>query len=163
MSKILDQLKQAEAQRQKIIAERKRLEAEADAALAALEREQRGQPPQPAVPAEATRPEPAPTAAEAERLESARERRRAEDRLLRDAQARAQAEQPRARPDAGQGRWLRASLLAAVVVVLTYFLLPGDGRKAARVAVEPAEGAFQLKLDRDDEGFAARLRARGRE
>lgn len=39
MSKIFEQLKQAEEQRERIVAERKRLEAEADAALAAHERE----------------------------------------------------------------------------------------------------------------------------
>ena len=42
MSKILDKLKQAEAHREQIVAERKRLEAEANAALAAHEVEERG-------------------------------------------------------------------------------------------------------------------------
>ena len=41
MSKILDKLREAEAHREQIIAERKRLEAEADAALAAHEIEER--------------------------------------------------------------------------------------------------------------------------
>jgi hypothetical protein len=40
VSQILDRLKQAEQERERVIAERKRLEAEADAALAAHEREQ---------------------------------------------------------------------------------------------------------------------------
>ena len=56
MSQILDRLKQAEQERERVIAERKRLEAEADAALAAREREQilqqepRIVPPMPPVP-----------------------------------------------------------------------------------------------------------------
>ena len=41
MSQILDKLRLAEAERQRIVAERKRLEAEADAALAAREMEER--------------------------------------------------------------------------------------------------------------------------
>ena len=41
MTKILEQLKQAEAQRQRVVAERKQLEDEANAALAAYEREER--------------------------------------------------------------------------------------------------------------------------
>ena len=40
MSKILDKLKEAEAHREHVIAERKRLEAEADAALAARDRDE---------------------------------------------------------------------------------------------------------------------------
>ena len=39
MSKIIDKLKEAEAQRQRVVAERKRIEAEADAALAGSERD----------------------------------------------------------------------------------------------------------------------------
>jgi len=63
MSEILDRLKQAEAERERVIAERRRLEAEADAALAAREREEArrlgGQPP-PAVQPVAPAPRPAP-------------------------------------------------------------------------------------------------------
>ncbi len=40
MTKILEQLKQAEAQRERIVAERRRLEEEANAALAAQERDE---------------------------------------------------------------------------------------------------------------------------
>ena len=45
MSKFLDKLKEAEARRQDVIVGRKRLEAEAEAALATREREERGMPP----------------------------------------------------------------------------------------------------------------------
>lgn len=41
MTKILEQLKQAEAERQRVVAERKQLEDDANAALAAYEREER--------------------------------------------------------------------------------------------------------------------------
>jgi hypothetical protein len=64
MSEILNRLKQAEAERERVIAERKRLEAEADAALDAREREEfvRSEqlasrpvpPPQPALPVQPT-------------------------------------------------------------------------------------------------------------
>jgi hypothetical protein len=63
MSEILNRLKQAEAERERVIAERKRLEAEADAALDAREREEfvrserlaaRPMPPQPAQAAQPT-------------------------------------------------------------------------------------------------------------
>jgi hypothetical protein len=61
MSRILDKLQAAEAQRQSIIAERRRLEAEADAALAAQDREARAphlqaDPPQSGIPAPVRRP-----------------------------------------------------------------------------------------------------------
>ena len=174
MSKIYDQLKQAEAERERVVAERKRLEAEADAALAAQEREERmrraGAAPAPRVAVD----EGAERAiAEARaRLEAGRravEREEAE----RAAEEEEKAPLVAARPGVPGAAWF-ASLAAALAAGLTIGLLvprkasPPPARADSGViapAVLPLvpEGSLALRLDRDVESFgerAARKQAR---
>jgi hypothetical protein len=192
MSRILDQLKQAEAQRERVIAERKRLEAEADAALSALERERLAQAAQPparppgvAAAAPAVHPMAAPPVEDAASALADAERRRSElaqeleAERAHAAQAVAQARleealrrEAGAPPRAGlqgRGRWLRGGLLAALLAGLALYMLPDPESErrpptaTASIRERPPVGAFALRLDRDDEAFAARVRARGEE
>ena len=122
MSQILNQLKRAEAERERLIAERRRIEAEADAALAAREREEFVPPPA------ARKPAPAPRR-----------------RLL-------------------AGLAALASVAAASVVL---FLLGEDQTAQPPAPVRPAAlsvptARFELRLDHDADGFAARVRERER-
>jgi hypothetical protein len=137
MSMILDRLKEAEARRQEVIAERKRLEAEADAALAAREREERGMPP--------------------------------------PAKGEERAAQP-VRPD--RRPWAGGAVVIALVLVAGFWSGMFSAEKepikepakaliavpaAPKTEPEPGNPPFQLKLDRDADAFAARVKDREKE
>ena len=119
MSQILDQLKRAEAERERLIAERRRIETEADAALAARERAESG--PQ--------RP------------------------VLRELAPASKS-------------WLLAGIAALACVAALSAALLFSGEKQSTQKEAPARTAaiavpaahFELKLDRDLESFARRLR-----
>ena len=157
MSRILDRLQEAEAQRQRVVAERKRLEAEADAALAARDLEEQTGKARIQVPV----PRADPGAREASETAAplAVERRAAVD---------AEAARPHRRAWAGAA--------AGVAVVLAAGLWSGifssekepvretTEEPAARPETEPVQSnpPFRLKLDRDVEAFAARVKPRER-
>jgi hypothetical protein len=134
MSKILEQLKQAEEQRERLIAERKRLEAEADAALAAREREER------------YRNSPAAQAAAEPALPP------------RGAPPAAHTPQQQSRLAAGLAM---AAALAVVFWVGTLVSRPAATPAPAARAPEKPAAPELFKYDRDVEAFAARLREKG--
>ena len=145
MSQILDRLKQAEQERERVIAERKRLESEADAALAAHEREQNLQQQEP----RAAPPPP--------------------------VQPRAQTPQQKAQTPQQQSRMAATVAIAVAMAVVFWVgtLMPrkpmqepavrSEERAARAVAPEPVAavrpGAPALfKLDTDLDAFAARAK-----
>jgi hypothetical protein len=139
MTRILEQLKQAEAQRERVVAERKQLEAEANAALAAHEREERARH------AAATAPPVDPA-----------------------SQAKAgAAQQPQdKRVLAGVAVMIAVALIAVFWGVP--FSPQEDAVTYRGAAMVPETGAqieargdpLRLKLDRDPGAFAARVRAK---
>jgi len=164
MSKIYEQLRQAEAERERIVAERKRLEAEADAALAARERDDR-------LRKAGAAPAPPPLApdAEAERkLAEVRARAEAGRRAAERAETERAAVEEETRPvvAASEGGvsstiWiLSAAAVLAAGIVLGMFIprqpppSPRDPGFAAAVLPVVPEGSLALKLDRDLEAFA---------
>lgn len=145
MSRILEQLKKAEQDRERLVAERKRLELEADAALAAQDREERGRTPPVAEPAPPPRPE----------------------------QVRKQAQQPVQKPVQNQvpqqSRFAAGLAMAAALAVVfwvgTLVSRPAPvpaPLPAARAPEKPAAPEL-FKYDRDVDAFAARLREKGLE
>ena len=142
MSKIIDQLRQAEEQRERFVAERKRFEAEADAALAAREREERRLPP--AAPTRLGEPAAASRAAPP-----------------------ARSPQQQSRVAAAVAI---AAAMAVVFWVGTLVSRPPAApdsvprvpETALRAPDLPAAPAL-FRLDRDLDAFAARLREKGRE
>ncbi len=138
MSEILDKLKDAEAQRQRIIAERRRLEAEADAALAAQERED---------------------AVRRAKFAGAAPRAPAEG-----ASAPAADAAPARTPQQGS-RFAAALAIGAALAVVFWIgtLVPQEPQRPAPVAPAQATRAPApplFMLDRDAEAFAARARDR---
>ena len=144
MSRILEQLKQAEEQRERLIAERRRLEAEADAALAAREREERRFPP-----AEPTR-------------------------VAESAAATAPRAAPPVPTPQQQSRVAAAVAMAVAMAVVFWVgtlvsrppAAPDPVARVPETALRapdlPAAPAL-FRLDRDLDAFAARLREKGRE
>lgn len=127
MSQILNQLKLAEAERERLIAERRRIETEADTALAAREREESG-------------PRPP---------------------LLREP-----APAPKRRLLAG------LAALACIAALSAALLFTGEKQstqqevpaRSAVIAVPAAPATpFELRLDRNADGFAARVREKERQ
>ena len=134
MSQILNHLKRAEAERERVITERKRVESEADAGLAARERE---------------------------------------EAVSRAPQGAHSGPAPRAQKRGlGPGLGLGLVVIAGITVALPF---AGDlFRKASAPTASPAPsappapavvaapaapaGRIELRLDRDAEGFAARVR-----
>ena len=144
MSRIIDKLRQAEEQRESIVAERKRLEIEADTALAVREHEERVQ--QSAAPM----PKPSTKTVEVEKMLAA-----------------ARAVPLHRRP----GTWLWAGAALAGAVMLRYAVpegkvppsakVPPSGQVPLSAKVPPSvasERKFELRLERDADGFAARVR-----
>lgn len=167
MSRILDKLKEAEAERQRIVAERRRLEAEADAALAASEREEVG--------AKAPAPTPDETAElgpelRAEAARRAQEQLEAERRAARRAQERLEAERAALRAAqeraalraAARGLPGRSGLAVAIAIALGAGFTLGvfaprkEPPKVEKLGPVVHPGALPLRLDRDFESFAAR-------
>ena len=143
MSKILEQLRQAEEQRERLIAERRRFEAEAEAALAAREREEH-------------------------RLAPAEPARFAEPAAASRAAPPVQTPQQQSRVAAAIAI---ATAMAVVFWVGTLVSRP-PALEAPLRAAEPAALARAhdlaaapalFRLDRDLDAFAARLREKGRE
>ncbi len=166
MSKILEQLKQAEAQRERIVAERQQLEDEANAALAAREREELARR------AAATAPAADPVAlakAESEALAASRVRQA-------EAAAREKAEAAGAQPPRQDRRVLAGAAVAIAVALAAVFwgILfvpqkdaakePGVAASAPQVLqAETRGGSLRLKLDQDTDAFAARVREKERQ
>ncbi|MSQ49993.1 MAG: hypothetical protein EXR30_06325 [Betaproteobacteria bacterium] len=144
MSRIIDKLRQAEEQRESIVAERKRLEIEADTALAVREHEERVQQ------SDSPMPKPSPKAAEIEKMLAA-----------------ARAVPLHRRP----ATWLWAGAALVGAAMLLYAVPEGQVSPSAKVqpfgqvplsAKVPlsvaSERKFELRLERDADGFAARVR-----
>ncbi len=131
VSLILNRLKQAEAERERLVAERKRAEAEADAALAAYEREQALQP-------RAAVMQQAPAAGKAAKTRAAPPAATAIPALVLAGLAAA------------------AGFSAALLITDS----PAPTPPAPIAPAPPAAPAFnsELRLDRDAEGFAARAK-----
>lgn len=133
MSKIYEKLREAEAERERVVAERKRLEAEADAALAERERE--------------------------ERLERAGVARPATDSAHGRAAAARSKTESRGLPMA----WLGAVTTALVAGVAIGVLVPKKAAPRLEPAAPVVQaGALPLKLDRDLDAFSARLATENR-
>ncbi len=130
MSKIFDRLKQAEAQRKRVLTGRGTGEARAARKTA----------PTPTVPALIV-------AVPAEEI------------ALKEALERAQ-ERPAPPAPSGKRLWLAAGALAIVGFLAAVGL---QGTASKKEMSSPAAVDFQLKLDRDAEGFAARAGKRGRQ
>jgi len=129
MSKIIDKLREAEAQRERIVAERKRLETEADAALAAREREeQTGR-----------------ASAEAPRMP------RADPEAERLVDQRRKIERNSSAPSRGSRTWFAIGVALLLCLAMGAFFF--------RQTPEPRHpGVFELKLDRSLESFAQHLK-----
>ena len=132
MSKILEQLKQAEERRQRIVAERKRVESEADAALAARDLDER----------------------------TGRARDEAQVRAAAEA-ARLATERGGQPEYSGKIRWLAAGAVVAAGIFSVFFFFGASNEKETAAVGSPAAG-FPLKLDRDLESFAKRLQEKER-
>jgi len=171
VSQIFDKLKEAEAQRERLIAERKRLEAEADAALAAREREEIAANPQGAG---AARPDPQRLAREmaeanartvAQRAAQARAAagmdapQQMRQREVSETAARpaAQAPVPQDRP-AVRNPWI--GICVALLLGIAAGYLFSRKEPAPATVPTPAEPGdrLELKLERDLDSFSVRLK-----